>query len=164
MKVALSVYSRIAGCAMSLAATTELPPLEWQLERYSDPLHRAGVVAAASGTSEADGSDIITAIVRCWSATGEVDVRFALDRDRTFSADDVRWQFDHGPTRTARWRMSPQGNAMVVPESSKDEIVRGMRDAKELTLVLLSDGEHRYRISLFGSSRAIGEIQKLCAP
>ncbi len=151
-----------AGSATSNAATDDLPPLEWRFDQYADPMHKSGIVAAASQTSDPNGSDIVTATIRCWSATGDVDVRFVLEDGRVLSSDDVRWQFDNGPLRTSHWRMSPRGNAIVVPEPSTSELVRGMRNAKEFVLLLSSGGEHRYRISLFGSSRAIGEIQKLC--
>lgn len=148
---------------VSFAAVSELPPLDWRFEQYADPMHKAGVVGAASQTSEPVGGDVVTATVRCWSATGEIDVRFALENGQLLSSEEVRWKFDNGPMKSARWRLNPRGNAMVVPQSSANEIVRGMRNGKSLELLLLVDGERSYHISLVGSSRAIGEIQKLCA-
>jgi hypothetical protein len=143
--------------ATSLAAT-----LEWQFERYADPMHKSGIVAVASQASDPDGSDIVIATVRCWSATADLDVRFILKSGRSFGNESVRWQFDKGPIRTARWRLSPRGDAVVVPEASANEIVRGMRNGKDFVLLVASDAEHRYHIPLAGSSRAIGEMQEIC--
>lgn len=147
-----------------LAAGSSLPPLDWQFERYADPMHKAGVVVAASQTSEVDGGGVITALVRCWSATGDYDVRFVLENGQSLSSQDARWQFDKGPIRSGRWRMSPRRNALVVPDSSINEMIKGIRSGNDLVLMLPSDGEHRYHISLLGSSRAIGEMQSLCKP
>ena len=158
----LFYFGIVVISAESLAGTPDLPPLEWQVEQYADPMHKSGIVAVASQASDPDGSDIVTATVRCWSATGDLDVRFILESGRSFSSESVRWQFDKGPIRTARWRVSPRGNALVVPEASANEIVQGMRNGKAFVLLPGSDAETRYRISLAGSSRAIVEMQQIC--
>ena len=116
-----------------------------------------------SQTSEPDGNEVVTVMVRCWSATGELDVRFALDDDQVPSSEDVRWKFDKGPMKSARWRLNPRGDAMVVPQALANEIVRDMRNGKTLELLLPANRERSYHVSLAGSSRAIGEMQKLCA-
>ena len=146
-----------------LAAGSNLPPIDWQFEKYPDPMHKAGIVVAASQTSEVDGGGIVTALVRCWSATGDYDVRFVLDGQPLISPD-ARWQFDKGTIRSGRWRVSPRGNALVVPDSSINEMIKGIRSGNDLVLMLPSDSSHRYHIPLLGSSRAIGEMQNLCKP
>lgn len=149
---------------VSIAAVSELPPLDWRFEQYADPMHKAGVVGAASQTSDPDGSDVVTVMIRCWSATGDIDLRFTLENGQSLSSEEVRWKFDNAPEKSARWRLSPRGDSMVVPQSSASAIVRDMRNGKNLELMLVrGDGERTYHISLAGSSRAIGEIQKLCA-
>jgi hypothetical protein len=163
-------FVRAAGLLGSLlisgashAAVSELPPLEWRFEQYADPMHKGGAVGAASQTSESDGNDVVTVMVRCWSATGELDIRFSLGNDQVLSSEDVRWRFDKGAVKSARWRLNPRGNAMVVPQASTDEIVRDLRNGKNLEMLLLRpDGERSYHLALTGSSRAIGEMQRLC--
>ncbi len=160
---ALSVFALAVFIAAPVTGS-DLPPLDWQFEKYADPMHKAGIVAAASQVSKVDDGGVVTTLIRCWSATGNYDVRFVVENGQSLSSEDTRWQFDRGPIRSGRWRVSPRGNALVVPDSSINEMIKGIRSGNNLVLMLPSDGEHRYRISLLGSSRAIGEMQNLCKP
>jgi hypothetical protein len=157
----------VGGCAvLGLAASAgaqELPvPNTWQLERYPDPMHKGGVIAAAAQSSAAEGGANVTALVRCWSATQDLDVRFVLNNDESVTSDEVRWRFDKGPAQNARWRLSPDRNALVVPEPGEREIVRGIRAANQLTLSIASEGELTFHILLGGSSQAIAGVLQDC--
>jgi len=158
----------MVGSLMSAAlASSPVPPessTNWLVQRYSDPMHKAGFVASTSQVSDAEDnrSEQITVIVRCWSATREIDVRFMTDDDRRFTSDEVRWQFDKGALRTAQWRTSPRGNAMVVPEPTRRDLLRGMRNGRTLVVYLQLNEDHRYRIELAGASASIGEVETDC--
>lgn len=153
----------MAGASVAAPETSET---DWLVQRYSDPMHKAGVVASTSQDSEIEdtGFPTVSVVVRCWSATNELDVRFVTRDSGSFTSDEVRWQFDKGANRSARWRMSPRGNAMVVTDPTRRELLQGMRTGKELNLFLPLNEEHRYRFSLAGSSHSIGEVQTLCQP
>lgn len=145
------------GLATCVAAE-DAPGAGWRSETYPDPMHKGGAIVAAEQVSTSDGVSV-EAIVRCWSATAEVDVRFVLS-DGQWPTGEVQWQFDRGAPQSARWRLSPDAKALVVPEAMQKEIVRGLRAGKDLSLSL--NQERSLRISLVGSSQAINAVQKLC--
>jgi hypothetical protein len=158
----------VAGSVMTAAFASspapEVPQTNWLVQRYADPMHKAGTVASTGQDSDTadNGLPKIAVVVRCWSATHEMDVRFLTNDDRQFTSDAVRWQFDKGALKTAHWRMSPRGNAIVVPEPLIHDLLRGMSNGKELVLYLLLNEDHRYRISLAGSAASIGEVEAGC--
>ncbi len=129
----------------------------WQYERYADPMHKGGAIVAAQ--QNASG---LTAIVRCWSATEDLDIRFALSNGSMFAEDDVSWRFDAGPIRKGHWRRSPDGTALVAPETSEPELIRGMRAAKQMTLTAYSTERTAFVISLAGSAQPLADVQRAC--
>lgn len=164
---ARTLTALIGGWIIAVASPSVAAPetfeTDWLVQRYADPMHKAGVVASTGQESEIDDAlPPVSVVVRCWSATNEIDVRFMTHDGRSFTSDEVRWQFDRGANRSARWRLSPRGNAMVVTDATRRDLLQGMRNGKELVLFLPLNQEQRYRFSLAGSSRSIGEIQTLC--
>ncbi len=163
-----TLIALMAGAVITTAfahgSDTQVLHTNWQVQRYTDPMHKAGVVASTSQSSAVEDNDFpkITVVVRCWSATQEIDVRFMTDDDRRFTSDDVKWQVDRNAPRSARWRTSPRGNAIVVPERMRRDMLRGMRKGKELILQVQLSEDRRYRISLAGSSVSIGEVESGC--
>jgi hypothetical protein len=127
-------------------------------------MHKDAEVAATEQDSLVDeASDYsLKLVIRCWTATRELDIRFVNDDGPPFTSDEVRWQINGGPIRATRWRTSPNGNAVVVTEPTKRDVMKDLRNGKELTLYLSSNEERRYRMPLMGSTRAIGDVQKLC--
>jgi hypothetical protein len=150
--------------AFASSSVPQVPRTNWQVQRYADPMHKAGTVALTSQDSAAEENDFpkITLVVRCWSATQEIDVRFMTDDDRQFTSDEVKWRFDRGVLRSARWRTSPRGNAIVVPEPMRRDLLRGIRNGRELVLQVQLNADRQYRISLAGSAASIGEVESGC--
>jgi hypothetical protein len=152
----------VFGLATSADAQELSAPNTWQLDRYPDPMHKGGVISAAVQSSAAEGGASMTALVRCWSATQDLDVRFVLSKDQPITSDEVRWHFDSGPDKGARWRRSPDRNALVVPEPLEKEIVRSIRTAKQLTLAIVTDRELTFHITLVGAARPIAVVLADC--
>jgi hypothetical protein len=152
-------FRAIAVGLATCAAADATPGAGWRSETYPDPMHKGGAIVAAEQSTKPEDGVSVTTIVRCWSATAEVDVRFVLNNGQ-WATGEVRWQFDRGALRTARWRLSPDANALVVPVSMQKDILRGLRTAKELSLSL--NQERSFRVSLVGSSQSIDAVQKLC--
>jgi hypothetical protein len=157
-KLVSSCVFGLVGLATS-AVADELPRSVWQTEIYADPMHKGGVIAAAEQISTPVDGVTVKAIVRCWSATLEGDVRFVLSSGEWLGGD-AHWQFDRMRPRTDRWRRNPDGDAIVVPEALRADILRGLLAAKVLTLSL--DGGSAFQIPLAGSSQAIGKAQEQC--
>src|SRR4051794_6066487 len=117
MRLRTTIRSRrTCGAFVMLVLATSAVAAEstWRLERYADPMHRGGVIVAAEQQSARHDGASVTAIVRCWSASSEVDVRFVLSDGQVFGSDEVGWRFDKQAGRTGRWRRSPDASALVV--------------------------------------------------
>ena len=142
--------------------------VEWTFEEFTDPVNRGGKVASARVVqpTSADGSvpGTVEAWVRCWTATGILDARFELSGLQTQLVGDVAWRFDRRRDQRARWRVSPSGHSVVVPDTVQRELLTSMRTARELhlTLVDVNGTALPVTVSLRGSSRAIAGVADAC--
>ena len=167
---ALLIAVTLICAAHGIAAATPegSASVEWTFEAFTDPVNRGGKVASARVVqpASADGSvpGTVDAWVRCWTATGLLDARFELSGLRTQLLGDVVWHFDRRRDQHARWRVSPSGHSVVVPDTAQRELLRSMRTARELHLKLVdvNGTELPVTVSLRGSSRAIGDVADAC--
>jgi hypothetical protein len=145
---------------LSHAASSDQQTSGWRFEAYSDPLHRGGSIAKASQVSTRTGSGgTLTVLVRCWSATRELDLRFTTT-GQPIESERVSWQFDNQVSRTGDWRISQNRFAVVVPERMRADFLRELRAYRRLTLVL--DPDQTFNVPLGGSSEAIAKVQRVC--
>jgi hypothetical protein len=129
----------------------------WQFERYTDPMHRGGAILAARAAST---DKQLTVLIRCWSASGELDLRFLRGDARPFASTEITWQFDRARPQTGRWLLSQAGTAIVVPETLKAALLESMRKGNKMVFSLPGDGA--FTFSLRGSAQAIGAVTTVC--
>jgi hypothetical protein len=154
LALALALSSHVHAEESTVADQTRAG---WSFERYADPIRRGGSVVAAQASST---DERMSAIVRCWSATGELDRRLVLRDGRQFETTDVTWQLDRRRPESAHWLRSQTGNAVVAPESIKTSLLAGMRTGS--AMVISMDGDSTFTFSLRGSAQAIGGVTKVC--
>ena len=104
------------------------------------------------------------ALLRCWSTSGELDLRFMLapGNGRAVS-DKVKLGFDSGDVLERSWRLSPSGLALVVPGKQRDAVLRRLQRANHLSItVATGEAENTHGISLKGSAKAIRTVVGAC--
>ena len=130
----------------------------WALTRSADPLNSGRIVMASFTGGEVD------ALVRCWSRTGELDLRFMLapGNGRAVS-NNVKLGFDSHSAFERSWRLSPSGLALVVPGKQRESVLRGLQRSNHLSItVTTEESEVTHGIPLNGSARAIRTVLGAC--
>jgi len=140
----------------------------WQFTRTADPIE-GGSIAMASVAAE--GAD---ALVRCWTKTRELDLRFLLAPGSGRAASEkVTIGFDKRRYGVRNWRLSPSGLALVVPPSQRRQLLNRLQEARTMRLFVQTsalasaDSDDaaegmQLDIPLAGSSRAIAGVLKAC--
>jgi hypothetical protein len=156
----------LAAVAVVVCVTTgATAPDVWRAESYADPMHKGARIAAASKAADGTGTNALTAVVRCWSATGDYDVRIEWRGAVATASPKVSWRFDRNPVRSSDWRLNPAGNALVVPDPLRPGFIRDLKRASALTLTIdPAIATAPLRIPLIGSGRALSELESVCGP
>lgn len=131
----------------------------WTFQKNRDPLG-SGFVAVAKSAA---GS--LQPLVRCWTETALLDVRFALGAAEPVPVTDrVLIAFDRQKASAAEWSRNATGLALVVPEPLQRTLLSQLRQANEMRLTLaVANGEQRTHVlALDGSARAIDQALASC--
>ncbi|MFK7914415.1 MAG: hypothetical protein AB8B93_10920 [Pseudomonadales bacterium] len=135
----------------------------WQFQKNRDPLG-SGFVAVAS-TKVGINAGTLRPMVRCWTETASLDVRFTLAPEQSRpSVDRVLVAFDSKKPAAVDWSRNATRLALVVPVPLQRALLSKMRSGNELRLTLMgTDGaQHTHLVRLDGSARAIDQALASC--
>lgn len=137
--------------------------IAWSVTEERNPLS-GGVLGVAQVQV-----DTVKIMVRCESSQKWIEVRVFPDRDIEVYGQQLTWQFDRTPERSASWMWSPNGRSLIAPLELQDEFIRRLRAHRVLNLSLQRDagegdtGEvEQFAVPLNGSSAAIARAVRSC--
>jgi hypothetical protein len=133
--------------------------LGWEYLENRDP-HSKGVVAMARFHDPSGAF----AMVRCWSATGVLDVRLGFPGVERQAPRAVGLGFDDGRPISARVLLSPNRRALIVAPEDRARVLDGLRRAHLLRIGAGNDNEADAPVTmrLTGSSRTIAQVEAHC--
>jgi hypothetical protein len=153
---------RILLAAVGLLSSLALPipaAATWEYVENRDP-HSKGLVAMAR-FSDPSGAH---AMVRCWSATGLLDVRIGFPGVDRYALQSLALAFDDASALPANFRLSPNRRTVIIAPADRAPVLEGLRRALVVHIAAGFDNgaEERVAMRLNGSSRAISQVETNC--
>lgn len=131
----------------------------WRFEKRANPFG-GGAIAVAQVENQP-----VSPLVRCWTNRRELDLRMVItDGAPLPDGEMLELRFDKGPKQRIAWQANSSRLALTAPAERRAALLKGLRLGSELLLYRpQSDGSLvTHRISLKGSSRAIGQVLAAC--
>ena len=137
---------------------------EWTYEERPDPFAGGQIALAVMEAPDA------TLMVRCWSASGSLDVRLSVRPELgPLVTDAVAVRFDDRPEQRTNWVLLPGGFGYEVPSDARSTLLLEMRIGSLMSVHVDNNLESdastdlvRLRIPLFGSQAAINAVLARC--
>jgi len=157
----LLVPSTIAFAQVSNQTATTT---QWTYEERPDPFAGGQIALAVMEAPDA------TMMVRCWSASGSLDVRLSVRPELgPLVTDTVAVRFDDRPEQRTNWVLLPGGFGYEVPSDARAALMFGMKVGSLMSVHVDNNIESdaaadliRLRIPLRGSQAAINAVLARC--
>jgi hypothetical protein len=131
----------------------------WKYLENRDP-HSKGMVAMASFRDPSGAF----AMVRCWSATGVLDVRLGFPGVERQATHSLGLSFDGEPPSAARVLLSPNRRTLIVAPEDRTRVLDGLRRAHIVHIMASADigSDESVTMRLTRSAITIAQVRAHC--